>query len=249
VLDLARTWIKSQPALYDSMKAVARYCQLLDNDAAFEFFTAFARKRGGSVRFIQIGANDGLRNDPVREFIVGGQWRGVLVEPLPDVFELLKRNYPARLHDRLHFVNAAVSAESRTLPLWSFRKEFLDSLSLEERLFYLRKASFTRSHVESFLTAGRHSLEVIEQVDVPCVTVQSLAQQFFDSSEFDLLVIDAEGHEASILSSIDFANTRPAGIFFESDHLAERRREMAQLLIANGYTIQDLGVDTAATLN
>ena len=43
--------------------------------------------------FIQVGANDGLMCDPIRQFIVKHSWGGILVEPVPDYFELLKKNY------------------------------------------------------------------------------------------------------------------------------------------------------------
>jgi hypothetical protein len=35
------------------------------------------------VRFIQIGANDGIKNDPVHAFIKKYYWTGILVEPIP----------------------------------------------------------------------------------------------------------------------------------------------------------------------
>ena len=51
-------------------------------------------KRGDKeFHFLQIVASDGLRNDPLRDFIVRDQWSGVFVEPLPEAFALLKGNY------------------------------------------------------------------------------------------------------------------------------------------------------------
>jgi hypothetical protein len=40
--------------------------------------------------FVQIGANDGMGDDPVRRHVFEDGWVGVLVEPLPDVFERLQ---------------------------------------------------------------------------------------------------------------------------------------------------------------
>ena len=47
---------------------------------------------GQSTCFIQIGANDGVRYDPIRKLVVKHQLPGLLVEPLPDVFARLKMN-------------------------------------------------------------------------------------------------------------------------------------------------------------
>ncbi len=42
------------------------------------------------VTFVQIGANDGVWNDPIEPYLRGEKWRGVLVEPVPYVFARLK---------------------------------------------------------------------------------------------------------------------------------------------------------------
>ena len=41
--------------------------------------------------FIEIGAHDGIYVDPIHRFIVKHKWKGILVEPIPYLFELLKR--------------------------------------------------------------------------------------------------------------------------------------------------------------
>lgn len=60
----------------------------------------------GYLRFIQIGANDGIRGDPIRQKVLKYGWTGVLVEPLPPLFAELKRNYANQ--PGLEFINAAV---------------------------------------------------------------------------------------------------------------------------------------------
>jgi hypothetical protein len=39
--------------------------------------------------FVQIGANNGLTDDPIRQFVTKYHWHGVLVEPQPQVFQQL----------------------------------------------------------------------------------------------------------------------------------------------------------------
>src|ERR1700722_3021383 len=62
--------------------------------------------RGVNLTFIEVGANDGRFGDPLRQYILKYQWKGVLVEPQPDIFERLKANY-AGLNNRISFENVA----------------------------------------------------------------------------------------------------------------------------------------------
>ena len=65
-------------------------------------------ERNADFFFIQVGANDGVRNDPIGPKVKKYGWHGVLIEPQPDLFEKLKENY--RGYGGLHFENAAVSS-------------------------------------------------------------------------------------------------------------------------------------------
>src|SRR4051812_3099016 len=43
------------------------------------------------VFFVQIGSNDGKRNDPIHDLAIGNEsWNGLFVEPVPQLFEKLK---------------------------------------------------------------------------------------------------------------------------------------------------------------
>lgn len=242
-----KSWLKDQPAFYDRMLPAKR---MLSRSAAYRYLDRLSRERDGCISFIQIGANDGLRNDPIREFVVRDRWSGVLVEPLPDMFAKLKRNYGARRFSGLHFENAAVSRrDGETLEFWTFRADFLDALPTERRLYYLRKSSFDRDHVMRFLTDDAEAEEALERIVVPCVTVSTLATRYFEGGAFDLLVIDAEGHERVILDSIDFARVRPRVIFFESEHLGKTGDEIARTLQGAGYRVRKISVqDSVAEL-
>ena len=126
-----KTFIKTKPRLYD---VVTRVCQslFLRKDDTYEFFDRFSEAHGRRVTFLQVGASDGLRWDPIRSFIVRDAWDGILVEPLPSVFDLLQSNYGYVKKSKLVFVNAAISSSSaETLPFWTFDDTFLSKQSLE----------------------------------------------------------------------------------------------------------------------
>jgi FkbM family methyltransferase len=239
--NLVKDFIRSQPGLYDTLKAIKRKVGGA-SDPQYAWLDRFSRSLP-HLRFAQIGANDGLRNDPVREFVIRDGWEGVLIEPLPDVFELLKRNYAGRRG--LRFLNAAIGAEEGSLSFWTFQPSFLQTLSAEERLDYLRKASFDKGHVCKFLNGKPES--VLLEINVPCKTLAGVVAEHLPNG-LDLLVIDAEGYEPQIIRSIDFKQVRPRAVFFESHHIAGQMPELIDIFQGAGYRVEHIGGDSVATL-
>lgn len=68
-------------------------------------------KSRDEVLFLQIGSNDGISGDPLYRFINDYNWKGILVEPVPFLFEKLERNYIDK-KENLIFLNIAISAEN-----------------------------------------------------------------------------------------------------------------------------------------
>jgi hypothetical protein len=54
------------------------------------------QKRGGRIKFLQIGANDGLQSDPCYPWLRLYPWQGVLVEPQPALANRLREMYRER---------------------------------------------------------------------------------------------------------------------------------------------------------
>ena len=51
------------------------------------------RRPERSLKFVQSGANDGMRCDDLYGFVMRHPCSGIVVEPLPDLFERLRANY------------------------------------------------------------------------------------------------------------------------------------------------------------
>src|SRR5262245_17750372 len=75
------------------------------------------------IVFVQIGANDGISNDPLWPLIkrFPGRFRGLVVEPLKDKFELLKRAYADV--ESVVPVNLAVHNDEREMLIWRVRPD------------------------------------------------------------------------------------------------------------------------------
>jgi FkbM family methyltransferase len=189
--------------------------------------------------FVQVGSNDGEHNDPLAPFITRQRWRGIMVEPVPYVFDRLKRNYQHR--DDLVLVNAAVSnhdgfsdfhclAESRdSLPEWY---DQLGSFTLHSNL---------DSWVEEIMPDIR---ERIISIKVPCTTFETLCRKY-RVDRIDLVHIDAEGHDFEIIKGIDFDRHQPAVVLYEHKHLSRPDRYCCrQLLRDGGYLVLEFAQDT-----
>ena len=184
--------------------------------------------------FLQVGANDGVRHDPIRDLVLEFQLRGILLEPLPDMFEELRANYACQ--PQLQLVNAAVSAGEEHLTLARFRAD----APVHDDLHGL--ASIDIGRIEEF-ARDRGLLEYVEQVQVECVTFEQLAADH-DIASLDLLMIDVEGHEWELLQAAFQAGLKPVIVFMEFLHLSPLDRWNAEQLLADrGYDVTYTGID------
>ena len=190
---------------------------------------ALMRAKGTQLYFIQVGANDGVFGDPLRSFILKYQWRGILIEPQPQIFELLKQNYRNQA-ENLTFENCAISPESSSLTLHVPRISGVDSASI----YRSSVASVFKSKVAKQSNVKEADLQAIQ---VPCKTLDYLLSEHGIDS-FDVLQIDAEGYDYQVLKSLDFSTTSPELIQFETGHLSVlESRNAAELLHKAGYRI------------
>lgn len=241
-----KDFVRSRPRLYDRARALKRGLRG-GSSASFQALDRFSCRHDRQINFIQIGANDGLRNDPLRPFVVRDDWCGVFIEPLPTVFPRLQANYAYLKREGLAFVNAAVTVDgSRELDFWSFHPTFLASQTEEQKLDYLRKASFDRAHVESFLPADARPDEVLERLGVPCLSIAQIVEHHLPRAPLHLLAIDAEGYEATLIPGIDFGALNVEAVFFESEHLGADKRRVFGHLEDHGFIIESVGLDSLA---
>lgn len=171
----------------------------------------------GELTFLQVGAYDGRLGDQLRELLERHACRGVLVEPQPVAFERLQATYADR--PELKLVNAAIDRVAG------------------ERDFYMPTcrdsvvSSFDRGHL---LKHGVPADAIIAQ-KMRCLTVDEvLADSGLE--RIDLVLIDAEGHDAAILDSIDLERWRPAIVRFEYSHLSQADADRCLTRLADhGY--------------
>jgi FkbM family methyltransferase len=192
--------------------------------------------------FIQVGSNDGEQHDPLRSEILRHNWRGIMIEPVPYVFERLQRNYGARAN-RIILENVAIGACDGTLPFYhlapvaDFEAEGLPQ-------WYDGIGSFQREHVLKHVTHIPDIADRLVRVDVPSLTFESLCKKH-GIDRVDLIHIDAEGSDAEVVQSIDLDRHRPRLVIYEHYHLpAGVQGACRRHLEAHGYDTIEHGMDT-----
>lgn len=172
------------------------------------------------ITFIQVGAHDGVLNDPLRPHLIQGNFLGVLVEPLPGAFAQLKQTYQE--HENLSFANCCVSNYDGYIRLHVPEEHTAPAIQ--------QKASVKSDHLERHGHAGN-----VRAVDVSCHTIKSLIEKY-DIGELDLLVVDAEGHDYIIVMDIFATKIRPLVVFLEIQHFTRSERQQFRArLDSEGY--------------
>jgi len=191
--------------------------------------------------FVEVGANDGEQHDHLRPMILEYQWRGVMVEPVPYVFERLKENYGAI--DRVALENSAIAAEDGTLPFYHLAPSpDYEAEGLPQ--WYDGIGSFSKEAVLDHRRLIPDIDERLVETMVPSLTFTSLCRKHHLDS-VDLLLVDTEGHDYEILRHIDFSVYCPTLVTYEHYHLsADDRAACSTMMQAVGYTAMEEGFDT-----
>jgi FkbM family methyltransferase len=211
---------------------------------ARKLLRAFAEAYPRAV-FVEIGSNDGEQHDHLQPLILSSAWRGVMVEPVPYVFERLRRNY--RGVEGVSLENAAVADRDGALPFY-----YLREASAEERAglpdWYDGIGSFSR---EAVLSHASHIPDIegrLVSEEVPSLTFESLCEKH-GLSRVDLLLIDAEGYDWELIRTIDFERRAPRLLIYEHYHLGPREHaECRSYVEERGYETMEEGFDTFCLL-
>lgn len=243
--DRIKNIIKLHPKIYDFFNARRPISDELEH-----WIDKYSKSKKGGLNFIQVGANDGLRWDPIRRFVVRDKWKGIFIEPLPPVFEMLKDNYAYLNNGQLDFKNCIISGDNDELvAFWTFSREFLDKLNIEDQLYYLRKSSVNKEQVVMALEGQNQSLKHAQKIEISCLSLKFLIEECFADKDIDLIFIDAEGYDDQVIKTIDFAECKPKAIIYESHSLNSRKPSIESHLADQGYKVEDFGGDSIALLN
>ena len=185
-------------------------------------------------KIIQVGANDGIRDDFLRKCL-NKNLEVIFIEPIPSAFKRLKYNY--RNFKKSIFLNTAVDTKKHKKKIFSVDRsysKYYDNFYRDgDEEFLSILASFDRSHL---LKHGIKDNHIISK-DIQTVTFKEILSKYgyFDT---DLIVIDTEGYDAIlVLNFLKNVKARPI-IIFENVHIQNKYLEITlKSLKKNNYEI------------
>jgi FkbM family methyltransferase len=161
-----------------------------------------------------------------------------MVEPQPDAFDRLQRNYVDQSR-RLQFLNVAISDASGEKTLFCIPEAEQRRLGLSGWAGEL--ASFSREHL----------LKHFPHPSIASRTVKTIAfaeaANRLPGGHVDVVVLDVEGHERTIIEDIDLERHRVKFIVYEHKHLsASDCAAVESKLRRYGFSLKQFGRDTIA---
>ncbi len=161
----------------------------------------YLKKRNGF--FVELGANDGVRQSNTLWFEKNLDWHGILIEPITEVYQQCVRNRP----NSRCFNCACVSNDYNKKVL---KMHFADLMTIpddeEEGL-----SKRVRTHLNN---AKKHSNKPQYIVEVPSRTLSDILEES-NVKDIDFFSLDVEGYELNVLKGLDFSRWMPCYILIE----------------------------------
>lgn len=194
------------------------------------------------LNFIQIGANDGQRADPLVDYLETCAWSGHLYEPLGTNHAQLLHRHGA--NPRLQIHRAAVDQVAGRRLMYDVDRSAHPGLPN----WAYGLGSFSRERVVSALRELGLGEQAVREEEIAAVSWDDVWQGF-GPRRCDLLVLDTEGYDLVLLRAAGLGRHRPRVIHFEHACVETNDRLACYSeLIALGYELATDGPDTTAWL-
>lgn len=193
--------------------------------------------------FIEIGAHDGIHVDPIHRFIVDHKWNGILVEPVPHLFELLKKNYTD--YRGLIFENVAISNNNEKRIFYHL-PDIIDGKNMSSIGSFYKDSYIRKKRKKKQLDWWNKKINPnLIKTKVNCLSYQELLRKH-NVKRVDMLQIDAEGYDFEVIKQIDFNFAKPKIIHYEHNCLGSDTERSWKYLENNGYKVSRLSSNTLA---
>jgi FkbM family methyltransferase len=147
--------------------------------------------------FIECGANDGVNQSVTWYFERALKWRGLLIEPIKEIFEELKKNR----NKNNFFFNTA---------LGSYKCKKKITLHIDENDFLTTRSTLDNKKREKISVSCDNLTNILDKIKAPKI--------------IDFFVLDVEGDELKILEGINFKKYKFKFMLIESGNFSKLNR-------------------------
>ena len=181
----------------------------------------FKNKKNGT--YIELGALDGVLYSNTKFFEDSLNWTGILIEPHPEKFKLLKKNRPNNF-----LFNSLVSNHTEPLEF----KYFVDIHAAVSGV----ENTLSQFHHDTFFESNEEWIKKLPQnkIFIKPISLSEIVKST-NLTHIDLLSLDVEGHEYEVLKSWDFSIPIDV-ILIETLGVQPEKEELCRkILIQNNY--------------
>lgn len=187
----------------------------------------FKKKSNGT--FVDIGAHDGITFSNSYFFEKERNWKGVCVEPIPEIFSKLNK---ARNCIK---INGCISEKIGTEKFLRVKGAFVDTEMLSGLL-----EDYDERHLERIDREIKEYGGSKEEIEVKCYDINTILKEN-NISKVDFFTIDTEGNELKILKTIRFNDFDFDLFIVENNYETD---DINQLMSFNGFKrIKKIGHD------
>ncbi len=193
------------------------------------------------IFFVQIGSNNGVTGDPLFQLIKDFRWSGLLVEPVPYLFEELKENYK-NIDADLSFENSAIASETGLLKFYRLKQTDQPGIPV----WYDQLGSFRKEVILRQREVIPGFDDLLIEDNVHAITFDQLAGKH-NLKNLNLIHIDTEGYDFEIIKLIPFERFEIDLIMYEHVHLTnEDYKDSIRILKDKGLILKRFHTDTIA---
>jgi FkbM family methyltransferase len=167
--------------------------------------------------FVEAGANDGRNQSNTLYYERHYRWRGLLVEPIPELAEQCRRNRPQCVVENYALVSFDYDLPTVEMTYCGLMSTVRGALATEQQ--HIRRGS---------------EIQKLEprELSVPAITLTELLIRN-DFEHIDLMSLDVEGYELSVLQGLDMDRFCPDLLLIEC-----RDREEIDRFLAPYYGVE-----------
>jgi FkbM family methyltransferase len=212
-------WVNIKQAGFEKLRKLHKvYVSQVGQDLFLDRFI-FNEKRNGF--FLDIGAGDGVTFSNTYFFEEYRDWTGICVEPHADSFRLMKANRK----DSTVKIQGCISE-------FSGETEFIQVKGYAEMLSCL-KDYCTKDHMNRIHREVAHHGGQIEILSIKNININDLLKSL-NVPIIDLVSLDVEGGEYSILKTIDFSEVHIDAVVVEANNNDDKINE---LMMSKGFKL------------
>ena len=201
-------------------------------------------------RFLQIGTNDGIINDPILKFILRDDWEGTRIEPLPAPFKTLNKLHKS--NRKVKTLQTLVANTAGVLPLYH--------LSFSNKRWATGLSSISKQNLERLIDMGYiekralkygdplppNKADWIAEIELEVVEINQLIEIEFEGS-LQLIQIDTEGFDHVLVNALNLEKLNVQMICFEKIHVPKEALEACLTRLRNfGYELLETDLDILA---